>query len=174
MSQPSSRLFSCVRCHQQAVICSSCDRGNIHCSKACSTASRTEKQRASNQRYQKTRRGRELHAKRAYHYRRRQKEKRTSDVDSKRVTEQGSPPPIPDAVLPDDPPQTNPDPGSIDSCGLAVVVRVCCCCRTKVSDWFRQDFIRRRSSSSSRQPRSEACHDHRRRRRRQNPAAPPE
>jgi len=77
-----SRLFNCVRCHQQCVICSCCDRGNIYCSPQCSQLSRQELKRASNRRYQNTQRGKHHHASRQRRYRQRQK---------KIVTHQGSP-----------------------------------------------------------------------------------
>ena len=78
----SARLYLCVRCRQQVIICSHCDRGNIYCPDGCSEQSRSEKQKEAAQRYQSTPNGRRLHAKRQQQYRQRQREK---------VTHQGSP-----------------------------------------------------------------------------------
>jgi len=78
----SARLYLCVRCRQQVIICSHCDRGNIYCPDGCSEQSRSEKQKETAQRYQSSPNGRRLHAKRQQQYRQRQREK---------VTHQGSP-----------------------------------------------------------------------------------
>lgn len=64
-----ARIFNCVRCHRQVIICSCCDRGNIYCGQTCSQVSRKESMRASGERYQKTYRGRINHAKRQKLYR---------------------------------------------------------------------------------------------------------
>ena len=86
----SARLYNCVRCHCQVIICSHCDYGNRYCSGHCSAQSRLEKQREACQRYQSSSKGRHLHAKRQRHYRQRQKEK---------VTHQGSPELVPYDLL---------------------------------------------------------------------------
>lgn len=77
----SARLYNCVRCHCQVIICSHCDYGNCYCSGKCSAQSRLEKQREANGRYQSSSKGSHLHAARQRLYRQRQKEK---------VTHQGS------------------------------------------------------------------------------------
>ncbi len=86
----SARLYNCVLCHCQVIICSHCDRGNNYCSGKCSAQSRQEKQRKACQRYQSSSRGRHLHALRQRHYRQRKKEK---------VTHQGSPGLVPYDLL---------------------------------------------------------------------------
>ena len=73
----SARIYNCVRCHCQVIICSHCDRGNIYCSGHCATQSRLEKQQDANSRYQSTVKGRCRHATRQQHYRQRQKQKVT-------------------------------------------------------------------------------------------------
>ncbi|MCK5869906.1 MAG: hypothetical protein KAG45_04570 [Methyloprofundus sp.] len=73
----SARLYNCVRCHCQVIICSHCDYGNCYCSGKCSAQSRLEKQREANDRYQSSSKGRHLHAARQQRYRQRQKEKVT-------------------------------------------------------------------------------------------------
>lgn len=76
-----ARLFVCVRCRSQALICSCCDRGQIYCADDCADRARHHAQRAAGRRYQSSRRGRLAHAMRARRYRAR----------CKKVTHQGSP-----------------------------------------------------------------------------------
>jgi hypothetical protein len=82
-SDASARLFVCVGCRVQVLICSCCDRGQIYCAGSCAREARCQAQRAAGRRYQASRRGRMHHAARARHYRARRKN----------VTHQGSPPP---------------------------------------------------------------------------------
>jgi len=77
----SARLYSCVRCHCQVIICSTCDRGNIYCGPICSYIARVAKHRHADSVYQKTSRGKQKHAQRQRRYRMRKKNK---------VTDQGS------------------------------------------------------------------------------------
>jgi hypothetical protein len=77
----SARLFVCVGCRSQALICSCCDRGQIYCANDCADRARHNAQRAAGRRYQNSRRGRLAHAVRARRYRAR----------GKKVTHQGSP-----------------------------------------------------------------------------------
>lgn len=79
-----ARLYQCVHCNCQCIICSDCDRGNIYCGSVCTKQSRIQNHRIANQFYQKTFRGRQKHALRQNHYRQRQQEK------IKKVTDQGS------------------------------------------------------------------------------------
>ena len=86
-----ARLFVCVRCRTQVLICSCCDRGQIYCAGGCAQEARYHAQRAAGRRYQTSRRGRLAHAVRARRWRARQNN----------VTHQGSPPPpLDDLVLP--------------------------------------------------------------------------
>ena len=82
----SSRIFYCVLCKEQCVICSCCDRGQIYCSKTCSNSARRSSCLAAGERYQKTHYGRLKHAMRQSRYRQRKRE------ETKKVTHQGSPP----------------------------------------------------------------------------------
>ena len=68
-----ARLYSCVRCHCQVVLCSDCDHGNIYCGTACAQQARRESLRAAGQRYQNTFNGRCHHAARQQQYRDNQK-----------------------------------------------------------------------------------------------------
>jgi hypothetical protein len=73
----SARLYNCVRCHIQVIICSPCDRNNIYCGSTCSRAGRQKSCSMASQRYQKTHRGRFKNAERQRRYRGRQKNKVT-------------------------------------------------------------------------------------------------
>jgi len=85
-----ARLFLCVRCKAQVLVCSHCDRGQIYCAQDCAQTARRDAQRAAGRRYQASRRGRVNHAARAGRYRSRQN----------KVTHQGSPPqPADDLVM---------------------------------------------------------------------------
>ena len=85
----SARLYNCVRCQRQVIICSHCDRGNIYCARGCSEQSRREKQREAAERYQSSHQGRQLHAQRQHQYRQRQQQSRQRQKE--KVTHQGSP-----------------------------------------------------------------------------------
>jgi hypothetical protein len=90
----SARLYNCVRCHIQVIICSPCDRNNIYCGSTCSRAARQKSCSMASKRYQKTHRGRFKNAERQRHYRGRQKNK---------VTHHSSPVLLPRVVLPQQP-----------------------------------------------------------------------
>jgi hypothetical protein len=68
-----ARFFLCARCRAQALICRSCDRGQMYCSVDCAQEARRTRQCAANKRYQASHRGRIRHAARAQRYRARQK-----------------------------------------------------------------------------------------------------
>jgi hypothetical protein len=82
-------MFNCGRCHDLAVICRRCDRGQVFRSPACARAARREAQQRSNARYQRTRAGARKHAARQASYRARMP----------KVTEQGPPEPVVDASV---------------------------------------------------------------------------
>ena len=73
----SARIFNCHRCRELVAICSHCDRGNIFCSKKCSSASRNASLKRSSNKYQKSRKGRHKHAARQHRYRKRRRQKVT-------------------------------------------------------------------------------------------------
>ena len=77
------RMYNCVRCACQVVICSHCDRGQIYCARGCARAARKASLNQSGQRYQASRQGQLNHAARQARYRDRQQQK---------VTHQGSTP----------------------------------------------------------------------------------
>lgn len=132
------RLFQCVRCFKQIIICSSCDRGQRYCSPDCSNTSRIGAQREAGHRYQQSRKGRIKHALRMRHYRRRKQI----------VTHQGSQPSAQNGLL-----QAN----SVDveqiqaTSHQSVIARKFQChfCGCHCSELMRLDFIRRRRVSYS-------------------------
>jgi hypothetical protein len=65
----SCRLFLCVRCRCQVLICRQCDRGQIYCFGTCAQEARRNNQRQARRRYQGTPRGRAMHAARNRRYR---------------------------------------------------------------------------------------------------------
>ena len=77
----SNRLFNCLRCGRQVIICPTCDRGNVYCGQVCARLARRNAQRSAGHRYQNTYQGKLKHAARQRHYRQRQ---------AKKVTHQGS------------------------------------------------------------------------------------
>jgi hypothetical protein len=90
-SEPvSARLFLCLGCRSQVVICRCCDRGQIYCGGDCSRRARRQSLRAAARRYQATLPGRQTHAARMGRYRARQEI----------VTHHGSPRPPADGLLP--------------------------------------------------------------------------
>ncbi len=85
----SGRLYNCVRCQHQVIICRRCDRGNIYCSGECAQQSRHEKQQEAAERYQSSQKGRQQHAQRQRQYRQRQQQ--SHQRQKEKVTHQGSP-----------------------------------------------------------------------------------
>ncbi len=65
----SGRLFVCVRCGCQVVVCNCCDRGQIYCDGDCSAQARRQTLHGAGRRWQQTRRGRRMHAARMARYR---------------------------------------------------------------------------------------------------------
>lgn len=87
----SARLFLCARCRDQVLLCSHCDRGQQYCGRACANASRRERRQDSAERYQRSLRGRRMHAARAACWRRRRRALRqhVAPGDTHKVTHQG-------------------------------------------------------------------------------------
>ena len=134
----SGRLYNCVGCQRQVIICSHCDRGNIYCSGYCSEQSRREKHREAAERYQSSHQGRRLHAQRQQHYRQRQKEK---------VTHQGSPARTAcDSITTGLKTEISQPAAPLFSKKTGFV---CHFCGVQCSEYLRWDFLRRRSHSWS-------------------------
>lgn len=130
------RLFSCIRCHSQATICSHCDRGNIYCSTACSREARAQSCRSAEKRYQHTPGGKMKHALRQRRYIARL---------SKKVTDHSSSSPVHDDLL-----------RSVKNKAKEAVVshgdlqKRCFFCKKPVSSWMRLGFLRHHESLSTR------------------------
>ena len=88
----SGRLFVCVRCGCEVVVCSCCDRGQIYCEVDCARQARRQTLHGAGRRWQRSARGRRMHAARMARYRARQREI---------VTHHGSPLPAVDDLLTD-------------------------------------------------------------------------
>ena len=125
-----ARLFVCIRCRTQVLICSCCDRGQIYCAGGCAQEARYHAQRAAGRRYQTSRRGRLAHAVRARRWRARQKN----------VTHQSSPPPPPDDLVLPGSAVTASEP-SPDARRWTWHCHWCGC---RCSQFVRQGFLRRR------------------------------
>ena len=74
---PSARMFHCVRCHCQVMVCRRCDRGQVYCTTGCAEQARRASLRRAGKRYRLTRRARHANAARQQRFRMRQREKVT-------------------------------------------------------------------------------------------------
>lgn len=130
------RLFSCMRCHAQTLVCSHCDRGQIYCGPSCAHAARVQSCRAAEKRYQLTPGGKMKHALRQRRYRARL---------AKIVTDHSSHYPTPNGLL-----QTVKN--KADEAGMSHgdANKRCCFCKKPVSLWIRHGFLRHHASLSPR------------------------
>lgn len=128
--EPTPRLFVCIRCHTQVVLCSWCDHGQIYCGKVCAFLVRQKSLRLARQRYQKTFTGRRNHAACQARYRMKLKNKVT-DHTSPLVAQNASMEPLENK------------PKKIEK-GQHESTLTCCFCEKTVSTWIRNDFLRRR------------------------------
>lgn len=125
------RLFLCLTCRAQVLICSHCDRGHVYCAKGCAQKARRRSLREAGHRYQTSRRGRIKHAERARRYRAR---KNT-------VTHQGSPPDRTEALLAKTSAATTTDEATTASpCRQRWY---CHYCMRPCPDFVRRDFLQR-------------------------------
>ncbi|MEA2774472.1 MAG: hypothetical protein QOD93_7434 [Acetobacteraceae bacterium] len=65
----SGRVFACMRCGCQIVVCSCCDRGQIYCNGDCSGHARRQTLHRAGRRWQRTSQGRRMHDARMARYR---------------------------------------------------------------------------------------------------------
>jgi len=121
------RLFLCSRCRVQVLVCRRCDRGQIYCSRSCSTQARRASVAAAGRRYQASWRGRFAHAARARRYRAR----------ANIVTHQGSGSARTDALLRAMP--TTP----ITATAAAENAPRCCRCGVRCNAAVRLEFLPR-------------------------------
>lgn len=136
--EPTSRLYQCVLCHTQTVICSKCDHGQIYCRITCAAFARKKSLKAIRARYQKSFKGKINHAASQARY-------RIKLINLKKIVmDQGSPP-VPQHAsmnsLENKPVETEN--------GQRKSALICCFCKKPVSDWIRNDFLRRRRSHAS-------------------------
>ena len=130
--EPIARIFLCAECRRQVHLCSRCGRGQRYCHADCAKRARRRKQKAAQQRYQRSRRGRFCHALRARRYRARQKN----------VTHQGSNRPAENVLLVvDSAVSTHTAP--VIAAGTPVDIR-CAGCGCRCRAWVRWEFLRNR------------------------------
>ena len=127
----SSRLFNCIGCCTQTIVCSDCDRGQIYCGKICSQLARLQSHRAAEKRYQASFTGRMNHALRQRRYR----------ASKKIVTDHSSLSTVENDVLP-----------SVEishsevEIQLVVACNVCHFCKKPVTSFFRFGFLQQSST----------------------------
>lgn len=129
--ESTSRLYQCLFCHEQAVVCSKCDRGQIYCSRACSRLARTNALKCARSRYQSTFKGKRNHAACQARYRKNLRIK-VMDQSSPLATHHDS-----IGVL-----ENNPKKAEKEQIKTPLT---CCFCGKPVSNWHRHDFLRRRT-----------------------------
>jgi hypothetical protein len=129
------RLYLCLLCYKQVIICRHCDRGNIYCGWVCAQKARTKSLHLAGSRYQSTLKGKCCHAARQARYRIRLR---------KKVTHQGSLNPL----LNDSIKSRKNSPKKIKSNQDCVISR-CQFCNKLVAQWVRNDFLRRRDRKKS-------------------------
>lgn len=133
--EPTARLFQCALCHTQAMICSTCDHGQIYCSDSCSTLARQQSLRVAGKRYQATINGKRNHAARQARY----EMKLQSNL-----THHGSPCPSLCASM-----QQLENEAKEPENDQPKAVLICCCCHQPVSAWLRNDFLQRRNGKKT-------------------------
>lgn len=129
---PSARLYHCLRCHRQVIVCRYCDRGQVYCLSGCAHRARQESLRRASRRYQGSRRGRFTNAARQQRFRTRQREK---------VTHQGSAVFSTSDLLV----RTRSRPVVGDGNKAVLTDSGLCChqCQRPCDPFLRQDFLRR-------------------------------
>ena len=127
---PSARLFHCVRCHCQVILCRRCDRGHVYCANGCAHHARRDSLRRAGARYRATRRGRFNNALRQRRFCARQR----------KVTHHGSLAGVAPAVLPMT--QTLPDSSARNGRDRSANAIPCHRCGCECSPFLRRDFLR--------------------------------
>ena len=130
-----ARLYHCLRCHAQVVICSECDRGHRYCLQGCAPADRVDSLQRAGKKYQSSRAGRFNNALRQQRFRERRKAK---------VTHQGSPQNSSHGVLKRGPDRLE---RWINTPALSAEF-LCHGCGRRCGVFIRTDFIRRSESQS--------------------------
>ena len=125
-----ARLFNCLRCQAQVIICSDCDHGQNYCSKQCTQTARQIACRAAGKRYQNTRQGRSKHAARQRRYQKRKQQQK------KKMTHHTSLENSPYDVLPVESKE-----GKIPQLSLLPEGNCCHFCKKPVSDFLRPHLL---------------------------------
>ncbi len=130
MSMPtSSRLYHCIRCRAQVVICRRCDRGQRYCTNGCSQEARDASRKRASKKYQTTRAGRFNNAARQRRFRTRQKQKVTHHRSIQI--------PLHDVLL------SKPSSPQCDEKKLDIKTFMAChYCGVAADGFFRSDFLR--------------------------------
>jgi len=88
------RIFQCLRCRCQVMVCQHCDHGQRYCAKDCRQLARKTACKRANEKYQKSLKGRFNNAERQQRFRQKQKEKNSlvgkQHQKVQKVTDQGS------------------------------------------------------------------------------------
>ena len=139
----SSRLYHCLRCQAQVVICRQCDHGQHYCPGECAKAARIQSLNRARQKYQSSRKGRFNNALRQQRFRERTKQ------NSKKETEQGSLQKPSNAVLIREPEEQISHFGSLKKSTLITCQHCGCPCEpffrmafVIVLSWSRHIFLR--------------------------------
>jgi len=131
----SLRLFQCLRCRRQVMVCQSCDTGQRYCARGCRQQARKDACKRARLKYQNSRKGRINNARRQQRFRQRQKEK------SKIVTDQASLSIPANALLIEkqvsyNNAMTKPKRHQDNACHF---------CGRQCTDWFRVGFLKKRT-----------------------------
>jgi len=129
------RLYYCLLCHQQVIICRKCDRGNIYCGRICAARARIKSLRLAGARYQATLNGKRHHAARQARYLMNHPTKMTHHP-SLVCPSRGAIQLIENKSKKSENEQQN-------------EALLCHFCKKPVSVWFRNDFLRVRGSKKS-------------------------
>jgi len=154
-----ARLFLCVGCRMQVVLCSRCDRGNRYCSRACWRQKHDLARREAASRYQRSGGGRVRHAARSRRWRERialrAVQRGTDDAAGAvglgaeyKVTHQGSLPGVAADPLGACTNDTD-SPAAATGAPAFPLFRRCCRCDALQPDWLRQGFLRHATRSTS-------------------------
>jgi len=154
--ETTARIYNCVRCHRQVVLCSHCDRGNIYCFGECSQQARQDSCRDANRRYRQSRKGRFNAALRQAKYRRQQQQDLALDpAPEQKVTHHGStedPTSVSITVVSEKSSLLQKHATAVGPSDLKVTIdgeTHCHCCGRTVSPYLRSRYMRQRHSAFS-------------------------
>jgi len=133
--ESTARLYQCVLCHEQVIICRKCDHGNIYCANGCAVLARIKSLKLARSRYQATFNGKRHNAARQARFRKRHKNL---------VTHHGSPFSAQHVPIKSLKNKTENTENRQQNTALT-----CCFCIKPMSDWIRNDFLRQRSHKKS-------------------------